>query len=200
MQPEPSDPATPAPTDETLMQGLVDHEQGSLELLYDRYSAILKGIVMRVVHDEAEADDLVQEIFMQVWGRAENYSREKGKPLGWLVTLARRRAIDRLRQRCAYRRATDRFECECKIPHQLEQRTDFDQSVFHDDLRELLGKMIDSLPVFQKQAIMLTFFQGMSQREIAAATQIPLGTIKTRIELGMRKLTASMLAIREKIE
>lgn len=182
------------------MQGLVDHEPDSLEALYDRYSAILKGIVMRVVHDDAEADDLVQEIFMQVWGRAENYSREKGKPLGWLVTLARRRAIDRLRQRCAYRRATDRFECECKVPHQRDQLTDFDQNVFHDDLRELLSKMINALPVFQKQAIMLTFFQGMSQREIAAATQIPLGTIKTRIELGMRKLTASMRALREKIE
>jgi RNA polymerase sigma-70 factor (ECF subfamily) len=153
-----------------------------------------------VVHDEAEAEDLLQEIFMQVWGRAENYSPEKGKPLGWLVTLARRRAIDRLRQRRAYRRATDRFELECKVPHFAQGRGRFDSSIFHDDLRELLCKLIDGLPAFQRQAIMLAFFEGMSQREISNATRIPLGTIKTRIELGMRKLACAVMAVRDKIE
>ena len=182
------------------MEGLVQHRPDSLELLYDRYAAVLKGVVMRVVHDEAEAEDLLQEIFMQVWGRAENYSPEKGKPLGWLVTLARRRAIDRLRQRRAYRRATDRFEWECKVPHQVEERGGFENHVFRGDLRELLSKLIDGLPAFQRQAITLAFFEGMSQREIAAATSIPLGTIKTRIELGMRKLSGAVLAVREKIE
>jgi RNA polymerase sigma-70 factor, ECF subfamily len=188
------------PCDEALMEGLVEHRADSLELLYERYAAVLKGVVMRVVHDEAEAEDLLQEIFMQVWGRAENYSPEKGKPLGWLVTLARRRAIDRLRQRRAYRRATDRFEWECKVPHQVEERGGFENHVFHDDLRELLFKLIEGLPAFQRQAITLAFFEGMSQREIAAATSIPLGTIKTRIELGMRKLSGAVLAVREKIE
>ncbi|MES2572842.1 MAG: sigma-70 family RNA polymerase sigma factor [Verrucomicrobiota bacterium] len=188
------------PSDEALMEGLVQQQPESLDLLYRRYSAVLKGVVMRVVHDEAESEDLLQEIFMQVWGRAENYSPEKGKPLGWLVTLARRRAIDRLRQRRAYRRATDRFEWECKLPHQAQERSGFERHVFHDDLRELLSKLIDGLPVFQRQAIMLAFFEGMSQREIAAATSIPLGTIKTRIELGMRKLAGAVLAVREKIE
>lgn len=188
------------PSDEALMEGLVQQQPYYLDLLYRRYSAVIKGVVMRVVHDEAESEDLLQEIFMQVWGRAENYSPEKGKPLGWLVTLARRRAIDRLRQRRAYRRATDRFEWECKVPYQTRERGGFERHVFHDDLRELLSKLIDGLPAFQRQAIMLAFFEGMSQREIAAKTSIPLGTIKTRIELGMRKLACAVLAVREKIE
>ncbi len=182
------------------MEGLVRQCPLALECLYARYSAVLKGVVMRVVHDEAEAEDLLQEIFMQVWGRAEHYSPEKGKPLGWLVTLARRRAIDRLRQRRAYRRATDRFEWECKIPLHGHERAKMDSGLFQEDLRELLRKLIDGLPVYQRQAITLAFFEGMSQREIAAATRIPLGTIKTRIELGMRKLTGSVMALREKIQ
>ena len=188
------------PCDEALMEDLAAQRPGSLEVLYERYAAVLKGVVMRVVHDDAEAEDLLQEIFVQVWGRAENYSPEKGKPLGWLVTLARRRAIDRLRQRRAYRSATDRFEIECKLPCPAPSRGGFEGHVFQDDLRELLTKLIDALPVFQRQAIMLAFFEGMSQREIAAATRIPLGTIKTRIELGMRKLAGAVLAVRGKIE
>ena len=188
------------PCDEILMADLVEQRPHSLERLYDRYGAILKGVVLRVVHDEAEAEDLLQEIFLQVWGRAENYSPDKGKPLGWLVTLARRRAIDRLRQRRAYRRATDRFEWECQQPQHSDQRDGFQHQLFCDDLRELLARQIDALPAFQRQAITLAFFEGMSQREIAAATRIPLGTIKTRIELGMRKLAGAVLAVREKIE
>ena len=182
------------------MEGLVQQNSASLALLYARYASVLKGVVMRVVHDEAEAEDLLQEIFLQVWGRADNYSPEKGKPLGWLVTLARRRAIDRLRQRRAYRRATDRFELECKVPWRGDERSGFEGQVFREDVKEILARLIDALPAAQRQAIVLAFYEGMSQREIAAATRIPLGTIKTRIELGMRKLSSAVNAQREKIQ
>ncbi len=188
------------PCDEALMEGLARHQPGSMEALYARYSGILKGVVMRVVNDDAEAEDLLQEVFMQVWGRAESYSPEKGKPIGWLITLARRRAIDRLRQRRAYRRATDRFESECKVPVQREERPGFDCPLLHEDVRSLLANLIDALPTLQREAIRLTFYDGLSQREIAATTRIPLGTIKTRIELGMRKLAGAVRKLREKIE
>src|SRR5258708_4235215 len=96
--------------DETLMKRIARRNTSALAQLYDRYSAVLKALIIRVVHDEAEADDLLQEIFMQVWRQSKNYSPSKGKPLGWIVTLSRRRAIDRLRKRQAYCRAKDRLE------------------------------------------------------------------------------------------
>ena len=80
--------------------------------LYDRYSGILKSLIMGVIHNDAEADDLLQEIFMEIWNQAAHYSAQKGKPLGWIVTLTRRRSIDRLRKKQAYARAEERLQNE----------------------------------------------------------------------------------------
>jgi RNA polymerase sigma-70 factor (ECF subfamily) len=187
------------PQDEALMQALACHQPNSLELLYSRYAPLLKSVVHNVVQDESDSEDLLQEIFLQIWDRAASYSPEKGRPLGWMVTLARRRAIDRLRQKRAYRRATDRFETECNAPNPVDTRNPSEMSPPAEDTKAILCKLLDSLPAFQRQAIHMAYFEGLSQREIAAATRIPLGTIKTRIELGMRKLSASALALREKI-
>src|ERR1700678_2351506 len=96
--------------DAALMHAIAARDPDALGALYDRYSGILKALVIRVVHDEAEADDLLQEIFMQIWRQAKNYSQKKGQALGWIVTLTRRRAIDRLRKRQAYHRVTERLE------------------------------------------------------------------------------------------
>src|SRR4051794_21286910 len=91
-----------APTDLELMQAIQEEKPEALEQLYDRYNGILKALILRVIHNEAEADDLLQEIFMEIWNQAKNFSAQKGKPLGWMVTLARRRAIDGLRKKQAY--------------------------------------------------------------------------------------------------
>jgi RNA polymerase sigma-70 factor, ECF subfamily len=89
-------------TDEMLIAGIVARDSTALSQLYDRYSGIMKSLIVRVIHDDADADDLLQEVFLQIWHQAVNYSAEKGKVLGWIVTLTRRRAIDRLRKRQAY--------------------------------------------------------------------------------------------------
>src|SRR5215471_10755031 len=101
-----------APTDFDLMQGIQAGDADALSQLYDRYNGILKALILRVIHNEAEADDLLQEIFMEIWNQAKNFSEEKGKPLGWMVTLARRRAIDGLRKKQAYARAEERLQNE----------------------------------------------------------------------------------------
>src|SRR5437764_7774720 len=87
-----------APTDLELMHGIQAEDPEALSILYDRYNGIIKALILRVIHNEAEADDLLQEIFMEIWNQAKNFSAQKGKPLGWMVTLARRRAIDGLRK------------------------------------------------------------------------------------------------------
>jgi RNA polymerase sigma-70 factor (ECF subfamily) len=178
-------------TDEQLMVMIQQRDPAGLELLYDRHASIVMSLGMKVVHNEAEAEDLLQEIFMEIWNRAASYDPVKGKPLGWIVTLARRRAIDRLRKCQSHCRAEDRLRDE------VEQQpgawtTDPEEDFVMADIRENLIKLIETLPVAQQQAIELAFYKGMSQREIAAHTGIPLGTVKTRIELGLKKLTVAL--------
>lgn len=186
-------------SDETLMQAITDRHQIALRELYQRYGKTLKAVVTRVVHEETEADDVLQEIFLQVWKEAANYSPEAGRPLGWVVTLARRRAIDRLRRRQAYCRAKDRFEL------QVEQQPDawinnrIDDDLVRSDMRRFLHRQMNSLPDQQRKVIELSFFEGRSHREIAALTGTPLGTVKTRLELGLRKLVSCIRPLRRKI-
>src|SRR3954449_1481239 len=98
--------------DETLLKKISQQQQPALDELYGRYGRTLKAVIDSVVHEEAEADDVLQEIFLQIWKEANNYSPKAGKPLGWVVTIARRRAIDRLRRRQAYCRARDRYSAQ----------------------------------------------------------------------------------------
>jgi len=178
-------------TDEQLMKMLQDRDPAALGFLYDRHSGIVKSLGMKVVHNEAEAEDLLQEIFVEIWNRAAGYDPAKGKPLGWIVTLARRRAIDRLRK------CQSRCRAEDRLREEVEQQpgawtTDPEEDFVMADIRETLLKLLKTLPDAQRRAIELAFYQGMSQREVAAHTGIPLGTIKTRLELGLKKLTAAL--------
>src|SRR5438105_15312266 len=101
-----------APTDLELMRGVQAADPDALSQLYDRYNGIIKALILRIIHNDAEADDLLQEVFMEIWNQAKNFSAQKGKPLGWMVTLTRRRAIDALRKRQAYGRAEERLQSE----------------------------------------------------------------------------------------
>ena len=186
--------------DQELMQGLIKRVPQALERLHQRYRTVLRSIIMQVLHDEAETEDVLQEVFLQVWDRAHSYSARKGKLVSWLCTLARRRAIDRLRQHSAYRRATDRYEGSCNHPDKAIDETHVvERDAFRDDIRELLHQQIATLPPKQQQVIRLAYFENRSQREISALTSTPLGTVKTRIELGMKKLTHAFGGLREKM-
>ncbi|MEA3187029.1 MAG: polymerase sigma-70 factor, subfamily [Chthoniobacter sp.] len=179
-------------TDEQLMERIQRRESEGLSALYDRYSGILKALIMRIIHNESEADDLLQEIYMEIWNHAQNFSAQKGKPLGWMVTLTRRRSIDRLRKRQAYARAEERLQQQPQQQPEAWVHNTSDGDIESSDTRKLLYKVMNALPPPQKHAIELAFFKGMSQREIAAHTNIPLGTIKTRLELGLKKISEAL--------
>lgn len=185
-------------SDETLMTAITNRHQAALRELYQRYGKTLKSVITRVVHEEAEADDVLQEIFLQIWKEAGNYSPKAGRPLGWVVTLARRRAIDRLRRRQAYCRAKDRFELQIERPGSRASSQMSDDLV-RSDLRRFLERQLCGLPDYQRQVIELSFFEGRSHREISQLTRTPLGTVKTRLELGLRKLTNCVRPLRRKI-
>ena len=185
--------------DETLMQEITQRRQQALKELYSRYSRSLRALIGSVVHEESEADDVLQESFLQIWREAHNYSPKAGKPLGWVITIARRRAIDRVRRRDSYRRAKQRFEEEIKPQAQTPRTGGTEAEVLQSDLRRFLGRQMELLPPVQREAVELAYFRGLSQREIAATTNTPLGTVKTRLQLGLRKLTQCMRPLRSKI-
>src|ERR1700737_264191 len=187
------------PTDLELMEGIQREDPDALSKLYDRYNGILKALILRVIHNESEADDLLQEIFMEIWNHARNFSAQKGKPLGWIVTLARRRAIDGLRKKQAYARAGERLQAETEQQPEAWVHNATAEEIDFADTRVLVRQVISSLPPAQQQAIELAFFRGMSQREIAADTNTPLGTVKTRLELGLKKIYDGLKEVKHEL-
>ena len=181
------------------MRAIQAEDPDALAQLYDRYNGILKALILRVVHNEAEADDLLQEIFMEIWNQAKNFSAQKGKPLGWMVTLARRRAIDGLRKKQAYARAEERLQNETEQQPDAWVHNVTEEAIVLSDTRVLIRKVISGLPPAQQQAIDLAFFRGMSQREIAAKTNTPLGTVKTRLELGLKKIYDGLKELKDEL-
>ena len=194
VEPEPG-----APSDLDLMLGIQSGDADALSQLYDRYSGIVKALVLRIIHNDTEADDLLQEVFMEIWNQAKNFSAEKGKPLGWMVTLTRRRAIDALRKRQAYARAEERLQAEPEQQPLAWVQNTTEKEIEAGDTRVLMAKVINSLPEAQQQVIELAFFQGMSQREIASHTNIPLGTVKTRLELGLKKIYDGLKELKDEL-
>ncbi|MDZ4403984.1 sigma-70 family RNA polymerase sigma factor [Prosthecobacter sp.] len=176
------------PLDEDLMCAIQMHDPVAMDTLFQRYRMLLKSVILRIVPDAAAADDVLQECILEIWNHADHFSAAKGRPLGWIVTLARRRAIDHLRRSQAYNNAKDRLEDETKLrPLTQNAAADCEQA----DICRVLRQHLSRLPAHQQQVIHLAFLKGMSQREVAQATHTPLGTVKTRLELGLKKLRSS---------
>src|SRR6266704_5647550 len=191
-------PGVASAPDEVLMRRISRRRHDALTELYGRHSKRLRATIDGVVHEEAEADDVLQEIFMQIWEEAGRYSPRAGKPLGWMVTIARRRAIDRLRRRQAYSRVRERYQT--RVTHEASNSPRQADDVFVlNDLRHFLKECMRVLPRLQREALELAFFKGLSHREIAIATHAPLGTVKTRLELGLQKLTHALRPLRHKV-
>src|SRR4051812_34587310 len=140
-----------APSDLELMLGIQNEDPDALSQLYDRYSGIIKALILRVIHNDAEADDLLQEIFMEIWNQAKNFSAQKGKPLGWMVTLARRRSIDGLRKKQAYARAEERLQNETEQQPDAWVLNTTEAEINMGDRRILIRRVIDSLPLPQQE-------------------------------------------------
>jgi RNA polymerase sigma-70 factor, ECF subfamily len=193
----PADPApvTEGPTDEQLMTRIQDRDESALTILYHRHSALFRTVLGRVVNNSHDVDDLLDAAFLEVWNRAPSYDRSKGKPLGWMITIARRRAIDKVRRRQAYDRAEERLRLATDRDPEASWHEGGDDQACARERAEIFQRLMQSLPEAQRDAVKLAYYDGLSQREIAARLQVPLGTIKTRLELGVRKLRTALLAI-----
>lgn len=178
--------------DEQLMGLIQAQDQTGLAQLHARHGKLLKALGMKVLHNDADAEDLVQEVFLEIWRSAMHYHADKGRPLNWLSTIINRRAIDRLRRRQVYGHMRERFTEEIK-PHS-QSWSHVCQDVLDRERNTHLLHAVARLPEAQKRALKLAYYGQMSQREVAAHTGVPLGTVKTRLQLALSKMAVFLHA------
>ena len=169
--------------DVELLKAIVARDEVALAQLYDRYRVILFGLLMRILNNREEAEDVLQEVFLQVWRKAEDFDEDRGRPFTWLVTLARSRGIDRLRTLGARERVAEASARE--VP---EEVSDAAADAFKSEQRGIVSDALAKLPDEQKRPLMLAYFDGLTQSEIATHLGAPLGTVKTRMRTGLMRL------------
>jgi RNA polymerase sigma-70 factor (ECF subfamily) len=170
-------------TDQGLLQAIARKDDLALATLYDRYRLVLFGLLMRILNSREEAEDVLQEVFLQVWRRAANFDERRGRPFTWLVTLTRSRAIDRLRQLNSRERFVS-SDSELLVDSVLDPA----QDAVRSEQRDLVAGALAELSEDQRRTLTLAYFEGLTQTEIAARLSSPLGTVKTRMRSGMIKL------------
>ena len=169
--------------DVELLHAVARGDEDALARLYDRYRIILFSLLIRILKSREEAEDVLQEVFLQVWKRAGDFDDARGKPFTWLVTLARSRAIDRIRQLGARQRLA-----EASAQDTPEAMSDAVADTLHSEQREIVARALAALPEEQRRTLNLAYFDGLTQSEIAEKLETPLGTVKTRMRSGMIKL------------
>lgn len=170
-------------SDVALLKAVARKEQSALAQIYDRYRQVLFGLMMRILRNREEAEDVLQEVFIQVWRRAADFDETRGRPFTWLVTVARSRAIDRLRSLSARERVAIAGSRD-----ESEQVSDAASDTFLAEQRGLVTSALAQLPEEQKSPLLLAYYDGLTQSEIATHLGTPLGTVKTRMRSGMIKL------------
>jgi RNA polymerase sigma-70 factor, ECF subfamily len=185
-----SAPPSAPPADHDLVARASQGDEQAIGILYDRYGGVLYAVAYRVVGQSADAEDVVIEAFAQAWRDAVRFEASRGSVAGWLTMIARSRALDVVRARSRRDRVTASAAADQpqRSPAMGDWRADPSDSYDHAERRQQVQAALQTLSPPQRQAIELAFFEGLSQSEIAERLQEPLGTIKTRVRLGMQKL------------
>lgn len=176
--------------DVELLRRVALKDKAAFAELYDRLSGVLYSTVMRILNDSRESEDVLQEVFLQIWDKAPTYDSRVGRPFNWALTLTRNRAIDRLRSlRRRYEFVAETTETASVLP---SHGADTGREVYQRERSLIVRKALDGLPLEQRQAIEMAFLGGMTQNEISEQLGQPLGTIKARIRRGMLKLKEAL--------
>ncbi len=172
--------------EEALLRRVARSDATALRALYDRYAGRVMAVARRMLGSTGEAEEVVQDTFVDIWNRARSYDRTRGAPGAWVVTIGRNRAIDRLRSRATAARTASGVRREADTaPAPAGSPLD---AALQSEAQKRVGAALGSLPPEQRRVVELAFFEGLSQSEIAAKTGDPLGTIKGRARAAMEKL------------
>lgn len=174
---------------------IAEGDEAALARLYDGTSRLVYGLAMRIVHETAAAEDITIEVYLQVWRTAESYSASRGTVVSWLRTLARSRALDWLRS--PQGRFARRSEPLDDITRYVDSAPNPESASIEANRTQLIARTMGSLPPEQREAIQMAFYGGLSHSEIAGRLGLPLGTVKTRIRLGMLRLRESFAGYAE---
>lgn len=169
-----------------LLQQISQREEKALSLLYDRYAPILYSLAFRISGSREEAEEVILDVFVQVWQSPQKYKPDRGAVDAWLFLLTRSRSLDRLRARQRHAKAVQASTEQ--LYSAPESSLTPEDSLFIAERQERVGDALKQLPVEQRQAIELAYFQGLTYSEIGAVTGKTLGTVKTRLRLGLSKL------------
>jgi len=167
--------------DIALLDRIVARDELAVGELYDRHNRLLFGLILRILRDRSEAEEVLQEVFVLVWTRAETYNVTLGPPAAWLVRIARNRAIDRLRANSVRLRAAE------SAPLPAAPATPESSAALSEQQRAV-RRALDTLPADQRVLIEHAYYLGLTQSELADRFELPLGTVKTRVRTGMLAL------------
>lgn len=179
-------------SDPVLLARIAVGDRCAFAEFYDRYAARIYGLLIKLLKNSREADDVLQEAFWQVWTRATQFDARRGSPLAWLVLIARSRCLDQLRRGSRQRVNVAEFD-------EPSTTLDLAEDLHRDEVAARARQAIAALPEEQRIAIQLAFYGGYTHQEIAEQLNAALGTIKTRIRLGMQKLREALVGADEPV-
>jgi RNA polymerase sigma-70 factor (ECF subfamily) len=168
-----------------LIKRVADGDQSALTTLYDTASRLVFGLILRIVNDRSTAEEVLLDVFTQVWRQAATYDKKRGSPLAWLMTIARSRAIDRLRAGKHDQQGKEPLDSVGELTASTVSPED---ATVASERQMFVRAALDSLSAEQREVIELAYYSGLSHSEIALRLGQPLGTVKTRTRLGMMKL------------
>jgi len=183
--PIPQSSSTVAPD---LVARVAGGEQTAFEQLYEQSNSLLFTLVSRIVGNEGDAADLLQEVYLEVWRKASKYDPARGTPMAWLITLARSRAIDRLRALGSRGKGMTASLDDTPASDLVAADANAMELCAANERQALVWAALKTLPPVQRQALELAYYEGLTHVEISGRLNVPLGTIKTRIRLAMEKL------------
>ncbi len=179
------------PTQKELIENVAVGDQQALASLYDATSRTVYGLLLRILSDAGAAEEVLLDVYTQAWRQAASFDARRGAPMAWLTTIARSRAIDRLRRGRAEREHTEPLE---SVAWTAASGDDVEGGVRESETRALVRAALDELSPEQREVIEMAYYGGYSHSEIAAAKGMPLGTVKTRTRLGMMRLRELLAA------
>jgi len=174
--------------DADLLRRISGGDQESFASLYDRHNQILFGLLMRILKEGAEAEEVLQDTFLQVWQKASHYDEARGSVFAWLVTLTRSRAIDRLRSTASRRRTALEAANEPQADFLDVADTSQLAEAQYKEQCDIVRRALAEIPEEQRRVLLLAYFDGLTQSEISHRLNEPLGTVKTRMRAGASKL------------